>query len=111
METITLTDLPKLRGKRVYLAGRYRYTDADGSVFENVLLAKRVAAHCARAGVHYFCPHMNTEGMSGDGNHQGVAPDSFFLESDLNWLRQSEAILMLPGWRQITTTEPPRGKA
>ena len=97
LERIKVANLDQLAGRRVYIAGKYRSSNGT-SVLENVRLAERVAIACARAGVHYFCPHLNTAWMSGDGNHAGVAPNDFFLAADLDWLAVSQDILMIPGW-------------
>ena len=97
METITVADLGMLRGRRVYIAGPYR-SRAGSSVVENVRLAERAAWACARAGVHFMCPHLNTQWMSGAGDHGGIAPNEFFLAMDMNWVGVSQDILMLPGW-------------
>ena len=94
----------------VYIAGPYRSVGEE-AVCENVDHAKRVAIACTRAGVYYYCPHMNTEGFSGDRvpdgerGHRGVIKgESFFLEMDKVILKRFDAILMtsiVPGdWKK-----------
>ena len=84
----------------VYIAGPYRQNPEVGrTVLENVRLAERVAIACARAGVLFFCPHLNSAHQS------GVAPARFYLDLDLEILRRAcDVVVLLPGWQHSSGT-------
>ena len=74
-----------------YLAGPYR-----GAVRHNIRDAERWAVECARRGIFFFCPHLNSAFMS-EGAHPD-APPAFWLEMDKHILVKCECVLMIPGW-------------
>ena len=74
-----------------YLAGPYR-----GAVRHNIRQAERWAAECARRGIFFICPHLNSAFMS-EGQYPD-APPAFWLEMDKHILVNCERILLLPGW-------------
>lgn len=70
-----------------YLAGPYR-----GAVRHNVREAEAWAVKCARRGIFFICPHLNSAFMD------DVASPDFWLEMDKHILVNCSAILLLPGW-------------
>ena len=84
-------NLPFLRGQLVFIAGPYRAANGR-AVVENIRAAEHAAILLARAGVFFFCPHLNSR------NLDGVASDDFWLEQDKRILRDCEAVLGLDGW-------------
>ena len=76
-----------------YLAGPYR-----GSVRANIRQAEYWAVECAKRGIFFICPHLNTAFMS-----EGSTPDAppeFWLNMDKHLLVKCEIVLALPGWKQ-----------
>jgi len=74
-----------------YLAGPYR-----GAVRHNIREAEYWAAECAKRGIFFFCPHLNSAFMS-----EGAYPDApaeFWLEMDKLIVAKCERVLMLPAW-------------
>ncbi len=76
----------------VYIAGPYRAA-TESQVYENIQDARDVGIELARKGIMFFCPHTHTAFMG------GVAPDSFFLEMGIEFLKKCGAILMIGEWR------------
>ena len=71
-----------------YLAGPYR-----GAVRRNIRNAEWWAAECARRGIYFICPHLNSAFMD------DVAELDFWLEMDKHILVLCQRVLLLPGWR------------
>ena len=98
----------------LYIAGPYRgkATSHDHhSYFEidaNISTARFWAAECAKAGIPYFCPHLNSD-------HMEVivpeVPSSYWLDMDLKILRCASALLLLPNWRTSRGTLLERDEA
>ena len=98
----------------LYIAGPYRgkATSHDHhSYFEidaNILTARFWAAECAKAGIPYFCPHLNSD-------HMEVivpeVPSSYWLDMDLKILRCASGLLLLPNWRTSRGTMAERETA
>ena len=84
----------------VYIAGPYRFTAKVGRTeLENIRLAERLAIALARAGVFFFCPHLNS------AHQTGVAPARYYLDLDLEVLRRCcDVVVLLPGWRHSLGT-------
>jgi hypothetical protein len=86
----------------VYIAGPYRdWTDETKTQFSlwgvhrNVMRAREEAARWWATGNWApICPHLNSMFIDG---YEGCG-DEVFLEGDLELLRRSDAICMLPGW-------------
>lgn len=80
--------------KVVYVAGPYR----DPSAWEreqNVRRAEALALEVWRTGKAVaICPHTLAR------FYEGAAPDSVWLEGDMELLRRSDAILMTDDWRR-----------
>jgi hypothetical protein len=75
----------------IYVAGPYRGPNS-WEIEENIRRAERAALEVWRAGAACICPHTNTRFF------QGAAPDSVWLEGDLELLRRCDGILMVSGW-------------
>ena len=77
-------------GKPVhYLAGPYR-----GNVRANIREAERWAVECAKHGLFFFCPHMNSAFI----DHE--APEEFWFALDNAVLLRCDIVLLLPGWQK-----------
>jgi hypothetical protein len=78
------------RMKVVYIAGPYRAA-SEYEVVQNIRRAEALALEVWKAGAAAICPHMNTALWG------GAAPDSVWLEGDLEILRRCDALLRVPG--------------
>jgi len=79
------------RMKVAFISGKYRSETVAGIV-ANIRAAEKVAAAYWLKGYAVICPHKNT------ALFDGLAPDSVWLEGDLELLRRADAIVMVPGW-------------
>ena len=79
--------MPKL----IYIAGPYRGATINETV-HNIQRAREAAEAVAKAGHYFFCPHLNSALVD------GLMPDSFWLDMDLELLRRCDAIYMMHGW-------------
>jgi hypothetical protein len=85
--------------KVVYIAGPFRcpslacpgQQDHFG-IHQNVTRAMALALEVWRLGAVALCPHGNTFCL------QHSAPDSVWLEGDMELMRRCDAVLMVPGW-------------
>lgn len=77
--------------KVAYIAGPYRSATVHGIV-ENIRRAEKYALEYWLKGYAVICPHKNTALMD------GAAPDSVWLEGDLELLKRSDVVVMIPGW-------------
>ena len=73
-----------------YLAGPYR-----GAVRHNIREAEKWAVQCAKHGMFFFCPHLNSAFMDDVDTYGG---SDFWLEMDKRILVKCERVLLLPGW-------------
>lgn len=80
--------------KVVYLAGRYRDARGHYYVTKNIELARDIALELWRLGYAVICPHMNTAHLD------GAAPDDVWLRGDIELLKRSDIVVMIPGWEQ-----------
>jgi nucleoside 2-deoxyribosyltransferase len=78
---------------KVYIIGPYR-SDSSWQVEQNIREAEDVAAILWNQGFSVFCPHTNTRFFN-----TGVAPDSTFLEGDLEWLKQADLAVAVGQWK------------
>jgi hypothetical protein len=74
-----------------YIAGPYRAATPSGIV-ANIRHAEKYAKKYWLRGYAVICPHMNT------ALFDGVAPDEVWLAGDLELLKRSDVIVMVPGW-------------
>ncbi len=70
-----------------YLAGPLR-----GDEEANLEAARHWARECARRGLYFFCPHLNSQGLN------DAAPDDWWLAMDIAILADCDVLLLLPGW-------------
>ena len=75
----------------VYVAGPFRGPNA-WEIEENIRRAERLALEVWRLGAACICPHTNTR------HFQGAAPDSVWLEGDLEILCRCDAVILAPHW-------------
>jgi len=82
--------------KLIYIAGPYTSSDSKQKR-ANIDAAINAAVWCARSGIYYFCPHMNS------AYFDDLAPDvpaAFFYNMDIVILAKCDVMLLLPGWEQ-----------
>ncbi len=81
---------------RVYIAGPYG-SDKPSGVEKNIAQAREAAAVLYRAGHAPFCPHTMTA-------HFELLfpeiPQPVYLSAGLEWLKQCDAVVLLPGWEE-----------
>lgn len=77
--------------KVAYIAGPYRASTPRG-ILENIRRAEAVAIKVWQSGDAAICPHMNTRLFD------GLAPDSVWLDGDLEILKRCDYVVMVPGW-------------
>jgi hypothetical protein len=79
--------------KVVYIAGPFR--SKTGNMFEvqqNIMEAMKWSLLVWNNGGAALCPHANTVFFT------GAAPDTVWLEGDIELLKRCDAILLIPGW-------------
>ena len=79
----------------VFVSGPYR-SDSEYGVHQNIQRAEQLALEVWRLGVACICPQKNTAYFG------GVLPDSTWLGGDLELVRRSDAVIMIPGWEAST---------
>jgi hypothetical protein len=84
---------------RVYISGPYSHKTAEERV-GNVSRAREAMVQLLTAGAAVFCPHTMTEGLE----HDDRLTYEHFMDNDLEWLRQCNAMLLLPGWENSKGT-------
>jgi hypothetical protein len=77
----------------VYIAGPYRGKDA-WEIETNIRHAETLALAVWRLGAAALCPHCNTRYF------QNAAPDSVWLEGDLELLRRCDAVIFTDDWQR-----------
>jgi nucleoside 2-deoxyribosyltransferase len=90
-------DINMHRKKVVYVAGPFRAPTGWG-VECNCRKAESLALECWRLGVTVICPHKNTQFFD------GAADDSIWLEGDLELLRRSDAVILVEGWENSSSS-------
>jgi len=88
------------RDKVVYIAGPYRAATKE-AIDENIRRAGEYAKKYWRLGYTVICPHLNS------AHFDGVVPDEAFLDGDLELMKRSDILVLIPGWR---TSEGTRGE-
>lgn len=79
--------------KVCYISGPYRNHSVNG-IYANIQLARSEALKWWQKGYAVICPHMNTAFMDGE------CPDTVWLAGDLELVRRSDIIVMLPGYEE-----------
>lgn len=82
----------------VYVAGPYRSVGGEWGTTENIRAAETFALGLWRRGAVAICPHKNTAYFG------GAAPDEVWLEGDLELVKVSDALLLVPGWMESIGT-------
>ena len=77
----------------VYCAGPFRSPHAWG-ITANIFTAAQWSLEVWRAGFVALCPHLNTAPF------QGSLPDEVWLDGDLELVKRSDAVLLLPRWEE-----------
>lgn len=90
--------------KLVYVAGPYRAPTGWG-IDLNIQAARRLGADVALAGGFPIVPHANT------AHYDGLCPDSFWLDGDLELLSRCDALVLREGWQSSSGTRAEEAKA
>jgi len=77
--------------KVAYIAGPYRAATPSG-IYENIHRARQVALKYWLKGYAVICTHMNTSFFD------GAAPDSIWLEGDIEILRKCDVLVAMDTW-------------
>ena len=82
--------------KVAFISGPYR-APTPLQTMENIHRASLVALKYWRLGYAVICPHRNTALFDGE------ADDSVWLQGDLEFLRRSDVVVMMPNcsWKNI----------
>lgn len=78
--------------KVIYIAGKYRGR-TPWEVEQNIRTTKKITTRVWAKGMVALCPHANSRHM------EGVATDEVFLAGTMELLRRSDAVLLVPNWR------------
>jgi len=79
--------------KVIYVAGPFRGPSA-WDIEENIRRAERLALEVWRMGAAALCPHTNTRFF------QNAAPDSVWLDGDLELLSRCDGLLLTSDWER-----------
>ena len=79
--------------KIIFISGPYR-SDTEYGVHKNIQNAEAVALRVWQLGHAAFCPHKNSAYFG------GIAPDSAWLEGDIEIMRRCDAVCLVPGWEK-----------
>jgi hypothetical protein len=82
----------------VYLAGPYRSRYGLWGVRQNIAFATNVARELWLMGYAVICPHANTAFMDSGDAATGGDTARVFLDGDLEFIRRSDLMVLLPGW-------------
>jgi len=83
--------------KVIYVAGPYTAKD-DWVRKQNIYKAEQINAWLWAEGYYSICPHMNTAFFGGLCTERG------FLEGGLEFLRRSDAVVLVTGWEKSIGT-------
>jgi hypothetical protein len=72
---------------------------------KNIRAAETLALEVWRLGAACLCPHTNTRFF------QGAAPDSVWLEGDLEMLRRCDALMLTADWERSSGARAEREEA
>mgnify|MGYP003624179619 FL=1 len=79
--------------KKCYIAGPYS-SPAECIAYDNIQNARKTAMNFWSFGFSVFCPHLNTAHMGDWISHDR------FVEGDLEWLKHSDLVILLPRWHK-----------
>ena len=85
--------------KVAYISGAYRSYLPNGKVnpsgiYDNIQEARKVAIKYWKLGYAVICPHTNTAMMD------GACDDQIWIKGDIELLRRSNIVVMLPNFEQ-----------
>ena len=80
---------------KVYIVGKYR-GNTISEVRQNIEAARKTAEELWAAGFAVFCPHLNSAFMD------GIVPDKNFLKGDIEWMKYTDIVVLLPEWESST---------
>ena len=79
----------------IFLSGPYR-ADSPWGIVQNIRHAEKYALKYWKQGYAVICPHKNSALLDGaDG-----LDDSVWLNGDIELMKRSDIIVMIPGWEQ-----------
>lgn len=78
--------------KVAYISGPYS-APTPHEIHANIRLAGQYAEKYWKLGYAVICPHLNSAFMD------GVVPYGNFITGDLEFVRRSDVIVMMPNWR------------
>lgn len=84
----------------VYISGRYGDADGYAVIHDRINRAREAAAACARAGIPFFCPHLNS------AHFEQVTPEApvkFWLKQDAIFMQRASAILVVEHEWELST--------
>ena len=88
--------------KRIYIAGPYSANNIhDG--FRNMRVGMKMAVRLLSGKFAPFCPWLDYQMILMD-TYNKIPPERFY-EYSLQWLRVSDAMLVLPGWQNSKGTK------
>jgi hypothetical protein len=88
---------------KVYIAGCYTKSPKTGQeanvieLFQNIRLGKETAAQLFNIGFAVYCPFQDYDFILHSHDKHEV---EMFRANSMAWLEASDAVLLLPGWRQ-----------
>ena len=88
--------------KRVYIAGPYS-ADNVITVLGNMRRGMNLATNVFKAGFAPFCPHLDFHYALMVEEGEDFTVQEYYAYS-MTWLEVSDAVLLLPGWRDSTGT-------
>ena len=77
----------------MYVSGPFGHDDKIHGVQRNIIVASEVSLRLWANGWAVICPHKNTA----DFQHTRIPWDTW-MAGDLEFVRRSDAVMMLPGW-------------
>lgn len=83
--------------KVIYVAGPYT-ADTDWERKQNIYRAEQVNAELWRLGYYALCPHLITAFFG------GLCTERVFLDGGLEFLRRSDVVVLVEGWKDSRGT-------
>lgn len=79
-----------------FIAGPYIGDGSYPTINRNIVEAEQVAIQLANRGIYFFCPHTHTSHFGAKSS----APESFYKEMDLLFLKQCDFLVATPMWTE-----------
>lgn len=86
--------------KIVFISGPLTTGSKSGGkkyIEENVKEAEKYQLALVNAGIGCFCAHTHTYNHHAKGSK---APEKFYYDMDMEFLKRSDAVLAIPGWEK-----------